>query len=390
MGLTVEKDYAAGLHGRAEAQRMKLGLSGLVLAAALSLSSNIVFAVDDAGIGTSARDQEYAPWAVLLREFNHDGRVDYRGLAQRPQPLIETLAVLESIQVAEFAQWSAADRMAFWINAYNAYTIRWILNHYPTTGILDTVSLWKRALGSPFNETFIPLGALVGPRPQRLISLATIEHEVLRKKFHDPRIHFAIVCASKSCPKLRMEPYSAAGLDRELDENARDFMRDTTKNRYEAGRRQLVVSKIFKWFSADFDAGGGPTGFFLRFGPPEPAAALAADPSHPVGGFRRLRLVSERMRPWSVQPRSGWVVSASRTDGTAQSDRPHPRAYVADGGMACSRQNAERRVGGQPAIAFLTAVAAKSRAGPGLARLAMASAGSRKTGLRQWHRASPR
>jgi hypothetical protein len=264
---------------------MRQQLSGLILVATLLLNSSIAFAMDSDGVAASRGDADHRAWAELLSEFTEDGRVDYRGLAQQPQLLRETLEQLESVDPADFAAWPTPARMAFWINAYNAYTIRWILDHYPTAGILDTVSPWRRLLGAPFNEPFIPLGALAGVNSKRLLSLSTIEHQILRKKFPDPRIHFAIVCASKSCPKLRNEPYSAARLDRQLDENARDFMRDTTKNRYDAGRRRLVVSKIFKWFRADFAAGGGPPGYFALYGPPSATAALATAAGPPTVVF---------------------------------------------------------------------------------------------------------
>ena len=136
------------------------------------------------------------------------------------------------------------------------------------------------------NIAFIPLGHLAGlpgRAPDMLVSLAEIEHQILRKRFDDPRIHFAIVCASRSCPKLRGTPYTAADVDRQLDENARDFMRDPAKNRWEARERRLLVSKIFRWFREDFEAGGGPTGYFARYGPFAPEAGTGQEKSRSGG-----------------------------------------------------------------------------------------------------------
>ncbi len=231
---------------------------------------------------TSATNEfDHAQWATVLSQFTIDGNIDYRRLAREPDALSRYLEQLEAIKRDDFATWSRDARMALWINAYNAYTVRWILDHYPTEGILETVPIWRRALGAPFSNRFIPLAELAAAQSgdaaaQPNISLSAIEHEILRKKFSEPRIHFAIVCASKSCPKLRDRPYTSAGLDLELDENARDFLRDPAKNRYDPGHNRLIVSKIFRWFDEDFEPGGGALGFYRRYGPESTVSALAA------------------------------------------------------------------------------------------------------------------
>jgi len=245
--------------------RRQFRLIALALASALLLSSGSLCMAQ-----SPSADLTPNTWSRLLRNFSNDGRVDYAGLSRQPDLLKEYLAALESTEADAFVDWPSDQRLAFWINAYNAYTVRWILDHYPTDGILETVSLWRRALGAPFNIAFIPLGHLASlpdRTPDTLLSLADIEHQILRKRFDDPRIHFAIVCASRSCPKLRGTPYTAADIDRQLDENARDFLQDPSKNRWEARERRLLVSKIFRWFREDFEAEGGPAGYFARYGP---------------------------------------------------------------------------------------------------------------------------
>src|SRR4029434_9265868 len=131
-------------------------------------------------------------------------------------------------------------RIAFWINAYNAFTLRLILDHYPIASIRRIGWL----PGAAFRERFIPMQGLKG----ETISLDDIENGTLRSAFREPRIHFALVCAARSCPPLRREAYRGADLDRQLDDQARIFLRDATKNRVDAATRTLYLSSIFKWF----------------------------------------------------------------------------------------------------------------------------------------------
>ncbi len=132
--------------------------------------------------------------------------------------------------------------MAFWINAYNAVTVRGILREYPTTSIRNHTAkifgynIWKDLL------------LVVGGRSY---SLEDIEHKVLRH-MRDPRIHFAIVCASKGCPRLRNEAYTAERLERQLDDNARHFFAQRQNFRYDPARRHFELSSILKWFGRDF------------------------------------------------------------------------------------------------------------------------------------------
>ncbi len=107
------------------------------------------------------------------------------------------------------------------------------------------------------------------------MSLNEIENKILRAEFHEPRIHFAIVCASKSCPKLQSEAYRASDLDAQLERAAREFARDPAKNRYDASSQELQLSSIFKWFREDFEtASGSLPAFFVRFTEPALAKTL--------------------------------------------------------------------------------------------------------------------
>jgi hypothetical protein len=131
--------------------------------------------------------------------------------------------------------------MAFLINAYNAFTVEKILARYP-----DIRSIWDfgRLVGNPFKDEFF---VLLGNRR----SLNWIEHETLRKRYREPRIHYAVNCASVGCPMLREEAYVGARLEAQLEQQARRFLSDRSRNRMRAGR--LEVSKIYEWFKEDFE-----------------------------------------------------------------------------------------------------------------------------------------
>lgn len=132
--------------------------------------------------------------------------------------------------------------MAFWINAYNAFAMKGIIDGY------SPQSLWGRY------RYFIARDYYVGGRP---INLYNLERDLLIPDFRDPRIHFAIVCASRSCPKLASQAYSPDRLDEQLDDSAQIFMNDPTKNRIDRRQKVAHLSKIFEWFEKDFAAHSG-------------------------------------------------------------------------------------------------------------------------------------
>ena len=151
--------------------------------------------------------------------------------------------------------------MAFLINAYNAFTVELVLTKYPDLkSIKDLGSLFQ----SPWKKAFVPL---LG----KTMSLDEIEHENLRAKgrYDDPRVHFAVNCASIGCPMLREEAFVAPRLEAQLDEQALRFMSDRSRNRYDAAAGKLEVSKIFDWYGVDFKQGykgiDSLTGFCARF-----------------------------------------------------------------------------------------------------------------------------
>jgi hypothetical protein len=186
-------------------------------------------------------------WDGLLKRHveSFDGgrasRVRYAAMARERAALQGYLQRLASVQELEFAGWSEAEQMAFLINAYNAAAVEKVLTRYPD---LRSIRDFGRVFGNPFRDRFF---SLLGARR----SLDEVEHEMLRKKFREPRIHFAVNCASVGCPMLREEAYVAARLERQLVEQAARFLSDASRNRYRDGR--LEVSKIFDWYQADFE-----------------------------------------------------------------------------------------------------------------------------------------
>jgi hypothetical protein len=220
-----------------------------------------------AGDETSGQpfDHEHVAWTRLLQRFVRDGLVDYRGLkAEGAGGLDAYLRDLASVTPAQYGTWTRQEQLAFWINAYNAYTIRLVLDHYPLRSI-RSIGLLP---GAAFRKTFIATEALRG----RKLSLDAIEHDILRRELGEPRIHFAIVCASRSCPVLREEAYRASNLDSQLDDAARRFVRDPRRNRFDAATRTFHASSIFKWFHEDFERSAGSLSSFLARYADEPAA----------------------------------------------------------------------------------------------------------------------
>lgn len=169
--------------------------------------------------------------------------IDYQALSNNPKftQLIEKLAAFNP------AALQGKEKLAFYINAYNILAIKLIIDHEPKKSIRD-IGTWF----SPVWQK--PAGVING----KTISLDTIEHKILRK-LNEPRIHFAIVCASLSCPDLRTEAYSAESLELQLDQQARAFLNNHQKGVAIEGQ-EISISKIFDWFSDDFEGGNGEQG----------------------------------------------------------------------------------------------------------------------------------
>lgn len=198
-------------------------------------------------------DHGYAVWDGLLKKHvrwlpdDKQSRVDYNGFQADRAVLQQALTAMSAVPQAEFERWSREQQMAFLVNAYNAFTVELILTKYPD---LKSIKDLGPLLGSPWKPKWI---ALLGAK----VSLDDIEHGMLRKHgdYDDPRVHFAVNCASIGCPALRDEAFVAVRLDAQMDEQTLRFMSDRTRNRFDARRGRLELSKIFDWYGEDFRLG---------------------------------------------------------------------------------------------------------------------------------------
>lgn len=198
-------------------------------------------------------DHAHAAWTQLLKKHTvllrggQASQVRYAGFAAERTALKAYLATLSGVTRVAFGSFSKAQQQAFLMNAYNAFTVELILSKYPDLkSIRDLGSL----ISSPWKRQWVDLlGAQV--------SLDDIEHGMLRKpgSYDEPRVHFAVNCASIGCPMLREEAFVADRLSAQLAEQTQRFMSDRTRNRWNTQRGRMEISKIFDWYGADFDKG---------------------------------------------------------------------------------------------------------------------------------------
>lgn len=212
-------------------------------------------AVDGSGGAHPAPDFDHSEFDRLLaRHVDEEGLVDYRAFAES-----EAFdAYLERLATADLEALDESERLALWINAYNAWTIRLINDEGRpesirdidrTLGLFSTGGAWRVRFAEVAGETW---------------TLDEIEHEIIRVRFDEPRIHFALVCAALGCPPLRREAYTGAALDRQLDDQARRFLREApSKNRVDADRRIAHLSRIFDWYEEDFGEDEAALGRYL-------------------------------------------------------------------------------------------------------------------------------
>ncbi|HKQ19653.1 MAG TPA: DUF547 domain-containing protein [Candidatus Eisenbacteria bacterium] len=209
-----------------------------------------------------------------------DGAVDYRSYASPVPGKFLFAPTMGSLQEANIGRLSRSDRTAFWINAYNYLTIdlivrEWRARNGRLKSIKDIPAPWSR-----------PKWIVAG----RTVTLDQIEHDILRKEFQEPRIHFALVCASKSCPALRPTGFQGEFLDAQLDSAAREFVLDSSRNDFTPRDGKIRISKIFDWYKEDFvgvysdaelerlygEKVGAVLAYVARFLPADTVAALRA------------------------------------------------------------------------------------------------------------------
>lgn len=215
------------------------------------------------GLPAQAASFSHQPWQTLLdrhlvvQDKGRVTQVNYRTMAADRARLQQYLQALSAVEKEQFNRWPEAERLAFLINAYNAWTVELVLTRYPELDSIKDLGNW---LKSPWQQDFIPL---LG----QTRSLDDIEHRLIREHFSEPRIHFAVNCASIGCPALAPQAYNAEQLEQQLEQATRLFLSDKSRNRLKDDR--LQVSSIFKWYQDDFRTGQGnshpPASFLARF-----------------------------------------------------------------------------------------------------------------------------
>ena len=196
------------------------------------------------GASANAFDHTHSALTAILRTYvNNVGMVNYKALKENRADLEAYLKTTAAVSEKDFKSWAENDQIAFLTNVYNAETLQYIVDNYPVKSIKKLGPL----LGSPWDEKNVDL---FGGKT----TLNKVEHSKLREDYNEPRLHFALVCAAKSCPPLRAEAYTGAKLDDQLTDQAKVFLAESAKNRVEGD--SLHLSMIFKWYGDDFNKDG--------------------------------------------------------------------------------------------------------------------------------------
>lgn len=185
---------------------------------------------------------------TFLKQYVHNGHVNYKAMLKGRYPLDHYIKLLGKYPAKTLSKESRNNQMAFYINAYNAITIKIILDNYPP---VDSGMFSSGKFKSIKNITGVwnKIKTRVGGA---MLTLDEIEHDILRAKFNRPSVHFVLVCASVSCPKLQSYAFSGKKLKRQLDDCAREFLNDKKRNKFCKNCNTIVLSKIFKWYGNDF------------------------------------------------------------------------------------------------------------------------------------------
>ena len=191
---------------------------------------------------------DHQTWTEVLATHVRGDAFDYKALKKDTSKLDAYLRSLEAVKPEEFAKWPRNERFAFWIDAYNAYTVKRVVDGYPIASIKDLgdekVSVWDRE--------FVPLGALAPDLKKSKLTLNDIENKILRPVFKDARVHAAINCASEGCPPIQSAAFTGEKLDDQLDRAVRGWLSDPKRNRFDSKRNEIEVSQVFEWFQDDF------------------------------------------------------------------------------------------------------------------------------------------
>jgi hypothetical protein len=206
-----------------------------------------------------AFDHQHPQWDALLEQFvtpKQGGQVtvvNYDKFQSEHAQLQAYLDSLSAVSQVEYEHWSTPQQLAFLINAYNAFTIELILTKYPDLASIKDLGSW---LQSPWKKPFFEL---LGKKRY----LDEVEYQLIRENFSEPRIHFAVNCASIGCPALAPHAYQGSKLSEQLDMAARNFLSDASRNNYDSMTRELTLSQIFDWYGDDFVKASGSVNDFI-------------------------------------------------------------------------------------------------------------------------------
>ncbi|MBI4963612.1 MAG: DUF547 domain-containing protein [Desulfomonile tiedjei] len=220
------------------------------------------------GATAAEKPFSYEDYAEILAAYVDDrGMVNYAALKEHRGRLDAFVQRIADLTPSTYDKWNDSEKIAFWINAYNALTLRAIVDHYPIKpGLLSSFRFPKNSIrqipGVWDKLQFKVMG--------RQMTLDGIEHDTLRSKFDEPRIHLALVCAAMGCPPLRNEPFTGAKLELQLSDQTMRFLKDPDKFRIDGTGGYVYLSSIFKWFGEDFIKNYGTDKFTDR-GPSERA-----------------------------------------------------------------------------------------------------------------------
>jgi len=210
----------------------------------------------------SAAEPDYAPWNRILSTYYSPAHgMDYRALKAKDAQALQSLR--QQLGRVDVNALSRKEQLAYWINVYNVNVVGTIVDAYPVESIRD-ISTDPIIRLNVFKKDRVPYGS-------ELLSLDTIEHKKIRESFKDPRIHFAINCAARSCPPIRPEAFTGAKLDAQLDDQVRRFLGGPFGARFAMDGDELTITttKIMDWFGDDFDAAGGRPAFIRRYIAPD-------------------------------------------------------------------------------------------------------------------------
>lgn len=246
--LSIEPDYAMALNnlgiiyerqGRIESAMRLFAAAHAAVPQAEYVRENLLrfISIPNALAQDKIATFDHGLFQQVLDNYLSEGWVDYKGIIKNPKLLNEYIAQIKNFNPLDFAQLSKQEKKALYINAYNAFTIQAILEHYPVESIKDIPGVWK-----------ILKFEIAGMQ----YTLDQIEHQILRPEYQDPRIHFALVCAAQGCPKLNFKAFKAEDMEQMLEIAGKSFLTDNTRNWLDKENNILYLSAIFKWFKQDF------------------------------------------------------------------------------------------------------------------------------------------